>query len=60
MNFILKPWQLLLLILAGWINRHQQDAIEYLLTAASIRSSGEGVAPTISMRRVFRCITTKM
>ncbi len=32
MNFVLKPWQLLLLILAGWINRHQQDAIEYLLT----------------------------
>ena len=29
---MLKPWQLLLLILAGWINRHQQDAIEYLLT----------------------------
>ncbi len=32
MNFVLKPWQLLLLILAGWINRHQQDAIEYLRT----------------------------
>ena len=32
MNFVLKPWQLLLLILAGRINRHQQDAIEYLLT----------------------------
>ena len=32
MNLVLKPWQLLLLILAGWINRDQQDAIEYLLT----------------------------
>ncbi len=32
MDFVLKPWQLLLLILAGWINRQQQDAIEYLLT----------------------------
>ena len=32
MTFVLKPWQLLLLILSGWINRHQQDAIEYLLT----------------------------
>ncbi len=32
MNFVLQPWQLLLLILAGWVNRHQQDAIEYLLT----------------------------
>jgi len=27
-----QPWQLLLLILAGWINRRQQEAIEYLLT----------------------------
>ncbi len=27
-----QPWQLLLLILAGWINRRQQDAIEYLLS----------------------------
>jgi hypothetical protein len=28
----LQPWQFLLLILAGWINRTQQDAIEYLIT----------------------------
>ena len=27
-----QPWHLLLLILAGWINRSQQNAIEYLLT----------------------------
>lgn len=32
MKALLQPWQLLLLILAGWINRRQQDAIEYLLT----------------------------
>ena len=31
MSFILQPWQLLVLILAGWINRQQQEAIEYLL-----------------------------
>jgi hypothetical protein len=28
---ILQPWQLLLLVLAGWVNREQQDVIEYLL-----------------------------
>jgi len=28
---LLQPWQLLLLVLAGWINRRQQDVIEYLL-----------------------------
>jgi len=27
----LQPWQLLLLVLAGWVNRQQQDVIEYLL-----------------------------
>ena len=27
---ILQPWQLLLVCLAGWINRQQQDVIEYL------------------------------
>jgi transposase InsO family protein len=27
-----QPWQFLLLILAGWINRSQQDAVEYLIT----------------------------
>ncbi len=27
-----QPWQLLLLILAGWINRRQQVIIDYLLT----------------------------
>ena len=32
MNFVLQPWQLLLLILAGWINRQQQEIIEYLRT----------------------------
>ena len=31
MNLVLQPWQLLLFILAGWINRQQQDIIEYLL-----------------------------
>ena len=28
---LLQPWQLLLLVLAGWVNRRQQDAIDYLL-----------------------------
>ena len=27
---ILQPWQVLLAVLAGWINRHQQAAIDYL------------------------------
>jgi len=31
MKFVLQPWQILLLVLAGWINKHQQDVLEYLL-----------------------------
>jgi hypothetical protein len=30
MKNVLKPGQLFLMILAGWINCHQQDVIEYL------------------------------
>jgi len=29
MKFILQPWQLLCLILAGWINHRQQQVIEF-------------------------------
>jgi transposase InsO family protein len=32
MTFVLQPWQLYFLILAGWINRQQQEVIEYLRT----------------------------
>src|SRR5437660_7984884 len=32
MNFILQPWQLLLVILAGWVHRQQQRVIDYLRT----------------------------
>jgi len=30
MKSLLQPWQLLLLILAGWINHREQEVIEYL------------------------------
>jgi hypothetical protein len=29
MKFILQPWQLFCLILAGWINQRQQQIIEF-------------------------------
>jgi hypothetical protein len=32
MAFILQPWQFYVVILAGWINRQQQDVIDYLVT----------------------------
>src|SRR5262245_45894268 len=30
MNFILEPWQLFLVIVAGWLEQRQQHVIEYL------------------------------
>ncbi|MEN6386191.1 MAG: hypothetical protein ABFD79_13480 [Phycisphaerales bacterium] len=31
-----RPMTMLLVMLAGWINQHQQDAIEYLKTENAI------------------------
>ena len=36
MNFILQPWELMLVILAGWINRRQQQWIDYLETVVAV------------------------
>ena len=29
MSFVLKPWQLLLVALAGWVNLQQQQLVEF-------------------------------
>ena len=36
MKFILKPWQLMLLGLAAWVNREQQARIESLQTEVAV------------------------
>jgi putative transposase len=36
MSFIIRPWHIFLLVLAGWINRNQQHMIEYLITENQI------------------------
>ncbi len=36
MKFILQPWQLMLIILASWVNRQQQEVIEYLCTENAV------------------------
>jgi putative transposase len=36
MKSVLQPWHLLLFIIAGWVNRHQQDVLEYLRTEIQV------------------------
>ncbi len=36
MKFILQPWQLMLIILASWVNREQQLRIEYLQSEVAV------------------------
>ena len=42
MNFVFQPWQLLVVILAGWINRQQQEIIYYLRTENQILTESHG------------------
>ena len=43
MTFVLQPWQLLLLILSGWVNRYQQQVIDFYIsqTMALLESQGK-------------------
>jgi len=36
MNFVLQPWQILVVILTGWLNRQQQLLIDFLLTEVQV------------------------
>ena len=42
MDFILQPWQLYVVILAGWVNRQQQLVIEYLRTENQVLREKHG------------------
>ena len=42
MNFVLKPWQLWVVALAGWINQQQQEVIEYLQTENGVLKETHG------------------
>ena len=47
MNVVLQPWQLLFLIVAGWVNRQQQQVIEYL------RSENQVLREKLGRRRIL-------
>ena len=46
MNFILQPWQMLLAILAVWINEQQQLRIEYLF------AENQGLKESFGTKRI--------
>lgn len=54
MNFVLHPWQLVLLIFASWINRRQQEVIDYLKTENQVlreKVGGKRILLTDDQRR---------
>ncbi len=42
MSFVLEPLHLMVAIVSGWVNRQQQEVIEYLLTESQVRRESEG------------------
>ena len=50
-----QPWQFLLLILAGWINRSQQNAVEYLITENRILLNGDQRLPLKTQKFKSEC-----
>ena len=44
MNFVFLPWQLLLVILAGWLTRQQEAAVE-LRALRSVKVSNRRLTP---------------
>jgi hypothetical protein len=45
MNFFFQPWQLLVMILAAWINREQHKVIDYLRMENQILRDTQGSNP---------------
>lgn len=56
MAFVLQPWHLAVLSVAGWINRQQQEAINYLGTQSRVLIETHGgrriVLPDDQRRRL--------
>ncbi|MDB4419547.1 integrase core domain-containing protein [Rubripirellula sp.] len=54
MKFFLQPWQLMLIILASWVNRQQQQVIEYLRAENAVlkeKSGKKRILPNNDQRR---------
>src|SRR5437867_1951085 len=56
---LLQPWQLLLLILAGWINHREQDVIEYLRAENRVLRKKLGKKRIVLDDNQRRCLAVK-
>ena len=59
MKSALHPWQLLLLILAGWINHREQEVIEYLRTENRVLREKLGKKRILLNENQRRCLAIK-
>ena len=50
MDFVLQPWQFYVVILAGWINRQQQELIDYLRTEDQVVKELSGRSNILTTR----------
>ena len=61
MKFILQPWHLMIIILASWVNRQQQEVIEYLRTENAVLKEKLGKKRILltddQRRRIARSMT---
>ena len=58
-NVLLQPWQLLLLVLASWVNRQPQDVIEYLLVENRVLRQKLGKRRILLNDEQRRCLAIK-
>ena len=58
-KFILQPWQLFVLILAGWINHREQEVIEYLRTENRVLREKLGKKRILLNEDQRRCLAIK-
>ncbi len=55
MKSVLQYWHLFLFIIAGWVNRHQQDVVEYLRTENQVVPTKKSVLTEVIALAASRC-----
>ena len=59
MKFVLQQWQLMLITLAIWVNRQQQEVIEYLYSENTVLKKKCGKNRILLTDEQRRCVVVK-